>query len=63
MREKAYTFIYSGQFPDDEPNIEYLTKKQIKKIVKENNLTYWDYAIIDGPILKSFHSKFSLEDL
>lgn len=63
MRDRTYTFIYPGRTCDDENNIEYLTKEEIKKIVKEKKLTYWDYAIINGPILKSFHSKFSLEDL
>ncbi len=63
MQEKCYTFIHLGEFPDDEPHIRYITKTKIKKLIKEKHLTYWDYAIIDGPILKSFDSKFSLKDL
>ncbi len=63
MKEKCYTFIHLGEYPDDDPHIEYLTKEQIEKNIKEKHLSYWDYAIIDGPILKSLHSKFSLKDL
>lgn len=60
---KKYTIIYLNKV-DTLPHMSLLTSEEIKKLVKEKNLTRYDYAIVyGGPIIKTFDSQIALKDL
>ncbi len=48
---KYYTLIILSKY-DDVPELHYVTADEILNITEQ--LTKWDYAIIDGVILKTF---------
>ena len=57
-----YTIIYHT-CTDDEPEIRYLQADDIRKLIKDRNLSRWDYAIVAGPVLKSFDSQLDIKKL
>jgi hypothetical protein len=49
---------------DDIPCLKYVTAKEIQKIIKNHNLMKWDYAVINGTILKTFNNgSFNIKGL
>ena len=64
MKSKSKKYIFIVLDNDEAPYVINLTKEQIKDTIKLNNLTKWDYAIIDGAMIKSFdNGSFDIEKL
>lgn len=61
-KDKSYTFIYLIE-TDGEIAIRYLTAPEIIIIIEEHGLTRDAYAIVDGPVVKSFNSQYDLNKL
>ena len=62
-KEKTYIFIYNS-YTDGDTVLENIPISKIKARIKKFRLTQYDYAIIDGNILKDFNNKsFDLEKL
>ena len=51
---KKYTLVILGKYSDDIPYFYCDTIDKLKDIIKKEELTIWDYAIVDGVLLKSF---------
>ena len=48
----------------DDVHIRNLTANEIREIIKKERLSKWDYAIIDGTILKIFdNGSFDIKNL
>jgi len=60
---KTYILLYF--WTSDDIVIEsFVTANEIREIIKKESLTKWDYAIIDGEMIKSFdNGSFDIKNL
>ena len=57
-----YIIVYTVQ-TDGDPQICVDTPDNLQTLIKDLKLSYYDYAIFSGNIVKSFHSRIDLKRL
>jgi len=48
---------------DGDTYIERKTAQEIRETIEKYELTEWDYAIIDGNVIKDFDQKFDVKNI